>query len=221
MTFLAWATFAEGPTDHEYLDVLIPRLMEDVVARDGVRPATIPLLPAVRLGQRSREIGSVAQEACHNRDAFHLLFVHSDTGGRELGKTIAQRTVAYIDASFERCGLRRDRCVVIAPRHETEAWALADPEAVAEALGYRGRLTKLGLPPKPAASERLVSPKETLSSVVNIVRGVQDRSGSAALAAIAQRQNLSLLRQMDSFAGFEEGLRSALRSLGILAAVPN
>jgi hypothetical protein len=49
MTYLCWAAMYEGETDAAYFDVLIPRLMEDIVMDRGLRESTIPASPAVRL----------------------------------------------------------------------------------------------------------------------------------------------------------------------------
>jgi len=42
MTYLSWAVLYEGDTDAAYLDLLIPRLMDEIVMVHGVRHSTIP-----------------------------------------------------------------------------------------------------------------------------------------------------------------------------------
>jgi hypothetical protein len=85
VTYLCWAALYEGTTDHVYFDILIPRLMDDIILRRGTRNVTIPTAPAVRL-QRG-PVAEVAREACAAREAFHLVFIHADTGGRNLGRS--------------------------------------------------------------------------------------------------------------------------------------
>ena len=82
MTYVSWAACYEGESDAAYFDVLIPRVMEAIVMTQGTRHADIAAAPAVRL--RRREVDKVAHEACAAREAFHLIFIHGDTGGRGL-----------------------------------------------------------------------------------------------------------------------------------------
>ncbi|AZO72158.1 MAG: DUF4276 family protein [Mesorhizobium sp.] len=217
MTYLAWATFYEGNSDREYFDVLLPRVMEDFLARQGVGVHTVPTTPAIELGVQGREIAKVAKEACDGRDAFHILFVHADTGGRALEDAMVTRSVAYREAAFAECALPRNRTVVIAPRREMEAWAISEREAVAAALGFRGDLAILRLPQTPQAAEAEQNPKAVLIRAVEAARGHRRSARKQPpFAAIAQRQDLARLRLSTSFLAFENELREALVSLGCI-----
>ena len=111
------------------------------------------------------------------------------------------------------------RCITVTPRHETEAWILADPSAVTDALGYRGSHIAIGLPANAAEAERLVDPKATLASAINrVVGNRRRRSGVDKLfPAIARQQDFQMLRRSKSFQAFERRLRVALVSLGCVA----
>lgn len=214
MTYVAWAVVYEGDTDAAYFDVLIPRLMEDL-AIAGTKLPTIPTGPAIRLRRGGPE--EVAKEACAASDAFFLVFIHADAGGRDVAKGIGQRSTAYCEEMHKLCGWSTDRCVVITPRHETEAWVLADPAAVTSTLGYTGPPASIGLPATPAAAERLVDPKATLRQAVAKVRGRRRTVDLAQVfPAIAQRQSLAELRKLASFQAFENCVRTALNDLGCL-----
>ncbi len=215
MTYVSWAAFYEGVTDQAYFELLIPRVMEDIVGRLGTRQSTIPAAPAVTL--RRGPVEKVAKEACIARDAFHLIFVHADTGGRSLEAGLDERSVRYCEAMHALCDLPMVRCITIAPRHETEAWVLADPQAVTAALGYLGSSVSIGLPGNATEAERLGDPKKVLAAAVNKVRR---RSGpfnvKQIFPAIAQRQSLAILRHSRSFVTFEAGLKAALTDLGCI-----
>ena len=86
--YLAWALFCEGITDRSYLEILIPRVLEDLLLRNGNRPVDVARQSAVPIGQRNRTVDAVAAEACDAREAFHLLFVHAGTGGRALQQNL-------------------------------------------------------------------------------------------------------------------------------------
>jgi hypothetical protein len=207
----------EGTTDEAYFDIIIPNLMETIVRERGTRHVTVPLMPAVRLGKSGRAIEDVAQEACNENDAFYILFIHADTGGRALEANMERRSTAYCDAVHDLCGFPRERCVVIAPRHETEAWMLGDREAVGGALGYRGDLVALGLPADAVEAERLEDPKQVLLQAIRTIRGRRAPARvQQVIPAIAQRQDFGRLRRSASFRAFESSLADALRSLGCI-----
>ena len=214
MIYVAWAVLYEGETDATYFNVLIPRLMEDL-AIAGTKLPTIPVLPAIRLRRAGPE--DVAKEACSASEAFFVVFIHADTGGRAISSSLPQRSVAYCEAMRRQCGWRSERCVLISPRHETEAWALADPRAVTDTLGYRGTPASIGLPLTAAEAEQLVDPKATLSRAVAEVRGRRRTVDlTQILPAIAQRQAFTELRKSASFRDFEAKVRTALDDLGCL-----
>ena len=214
MTYVAWTVLYEGETDAAYYNVLIPRLMEDLVVA-GTKLPTIPTAPAIRLKRAGPS--EVAEEACAARDSFLLVFIHADTGGRHIARGLAQRATAYCDEMRQRCGWSSDRCIVITPKHETEAWVLADPVAVTATLGYTGTASSIGLPTTAGQAERLVDPKSTLKQAVAQVRGRRRPVElSQVFPAIALRQDLATLRGLASFRRFEDSVRTALDDLGCL-----
>jgi hypothetical protein len=215
MIYVAWASLYEGSSDVGYFDILIPRLMEDLLARRGRQSAVVPATPSIRLGSTNRSVAAVAAEMCKSREAFHVIFIHADTGGRSQEEKIDSRTVEYCEEAHRQCQWRTDRCIYLKPRHEMEAWALSDPAAVLKAFGYIGPANDLGLPADGKAAERLADPKIVLRNAAEKVRG-RRRPGRTAVpfAAIAQNQSLNALRNCDSFGEFEANLESAFVTLG-------
>lgn len=218
MTYLPWAAFCEGPSDHAYFEVLLPRLMDEISRIDGQRNVVIPDSPvAVKAADRSGE--AVAAEICKNADAIRIVFVHADTGGRAAEDTLHARSHRFCELANERCGWSLDQCVVIAPRHETEAWVLADADAVLDALGYAGSAADLGLPSTAALAEALPDPKGILSAAIDEVVGRRRRPGpSLYFARIAQAQSIDALRRSRSFRQLETDLRRAMSSFGVFRA---
>lgn len=217
MKYISWAVLYEGPSDALYLDILIPRTIRGLIAAEGVALVDIPDTPAVTLGRDGRAVDKVAREACEAREAFDLLFIHADTGGRHIERGLENRSAAYCEAIGSRCDWPGERCVTISPRHETEAWLLADDGAVANSLGYRGAPAAIGLPADAMAAERLGDPKQLLAEVIAAVAGRRRSQHIDILfPAIAQRQDLTRMRRSPSFRAFEDRLRAGLRSLGQL-----
>ncbi len=218
--YLSYAIFCEGASDREYLNVLIPRLITHLVLAEGVRLVEVAPTPAVIFAVRGT-VEEVARGACEAANSFHLFFIHADTGGRAQERQLPNRSEAYCEAMERECAWPRERCIVVAPRHETEAWVLMDPGAVADALGYNGDLSQYGMPRTPAECEVLADPKATLNGVIRGVRGRRARPVSATdlYPAIASRQAVAILQSSASFLTFENQLRVGLRDVGCLPAL--
>lgn len=215
MRYVSWAAFYEGPSDALYLDVLLPRAIRELIASEGSELAEIPDAPSVKLGLHGRDVNQVATEACEFKNAFDVVFIHADTGGRALESRLSDRADAYCMAMRALCDLPSDHCITLTPRHETEAWLLADGRAITDALGFSGDPAGIGLPTDARAAERLVDPKQVLADAIKTVAGRRRSQRVETLfPAIAQRQRMEHLRRSDSFLAFEEQLRRCLRVLG-------
>lgn len=217
MIYVGWAALYEGETDSHYFNALIPRVMTDLVLQNNAQASIIPETPAVRLSRGTVE--QVAAEACRAGDAFHLVFIHADSGGRNTEASLSSRGDAYCEAMHRRCAWDPVRCVTVTPRHETEAWMLADPSAVVQSLGSRAALDVLGLPNDATQAERLIDPKSVLLNAIQIVTGRRRRHPNDLqflYSSIAERQSLASLRRSPSFNGFESRLSKALASIGCL-----
>ena len=217
MRYVSWTAFYEGSSDALYLDVLLPRIIRDLVTREGTQLVDVPDAPAMRLGAGGRSVEKIAEEACAFREAYDVIFIHADMGGRGLAQGIADRADAYCEALQALCDWPVERCITITPRHETEAWLLADGDAVTGALGYNGAPEEVGLPIDARAAERLNDPKQVLSIAIEKIAGRRRVQRIDRLfPAIAQRQRLEFLRRSASFKGFEERLRTCLRAIGCI-----
>ena len=215
--YLAWAAFYEGNTDDNYFRVLLPRLLDDLARNHGGKsPIVIADYPAFRAGLLSRNVEKVAEEICEGRESFDLLFVHADQGGRGLAATLSDRCDAFIEAAADLCGFQTERAIKMCPRHETEAWALADRQAICEVLGFNGNPIDLGLPSTPRQAEKLPDPKAALSTAIQRASGRRKMNPGRLLPLIAQAQRLSELRRASSFAHFENQIVDAMTRYGFM-----
>ena len=211
MRYAAWAALYEGSSDALYFNILIPRLIEEI-ALSGATQVDVPQMPAIQFQRRA--VVHFAREACESRDAFDLIFIHADSGGRGLQQSLDQRAQAYCEQMHQECDWPPQCCVTVIPNHETEAWILADPNAVLEALGVTSSPRSLGLPSNAAEAERISDPKAVLQHAIASVRRTASRHGPENLfPAIAQRQSFYALRQSESFLRFEENLTIAMQQL--------
>jgi len=215
LRYVGLALFAEGATDHRFLDVLIRR----VVAGLCVRHRTPTELSDVQRLEPPRGVDRaerIAQGAQAVQGAFHILFVHTDAGG-DRQRACDERVEPGRRLLHERLGASQREVVGVVPVRELEAWALADPDALRRVLSSTKADDELGLPPRPRLLEHVPDPKALLADVVAQARsgrrGRRRRSASVFLDRLAEEVELDRLRELPSFAGFEAKTERALRNL--------
>lgn len=211
MTYLGWAIFAEGKSDIEYLSVIIPRVIGHIISFKKGGMATIPEVPSVIFGQAGRSFDVVSKEICDAKDAFFLLFVHGDTGGRNLQQSVDDRTTSLVDRCYELCGVDRDRCVLIRPKQETEAWCLADIKALRSTFNLSDNFDFVEIPENPALLEAIADPKSLMKRTVE---RADRRTRRVPYAAISSNQNINTLLLVPSFKQFFDDLTKALSTFG-------
>jgi hypothetical protein len=218
MTYLSWAMFVEGKTDSDYLSVLLPRLIEHIVLSINGPRAVIPEFPVEIFGITERQYDKAASAICAAREAFHLLFIHTDTGGRGLQGTIEDRTISFRDILSAKCNIDITRCIFVIPRKETEAWCLSDPNSLRLSLGLSNQYDLSGFSQALDDVERISDPKLLIQQIIDSALP-RRRAGSKRIpyVALAQTQDILKLSQISSFAQLVSDLRDALASLGFRA----
>lgn len=210
--YLVPAFLGEGPSDARFLEPLLLRLVQDCLS-DAPVPVEVqtsffPLRP------RSRGRNAVAEAVRAVGDAFDILFMHADGKGQPV--EAVRRHIDPIREFLANEAAAGPRCIAVVPVHETEAWALADGDAIRDVLGTTRTDVDLGLPPLPEI-ERLPDPKRLLDEICARARGRQGRfRESAPLAVLGERVGLPSLRRLFAFQRAEAELRTALRDLGCL-----
>ena len=200
----------EGPTDWPFLEPLCRRLLADVLV-DANEPVEVQTRFLEVGHSRRRDNQSLIDDAADLSGVAQVLFLHADGKGDPV-RAYRER-IAPIAAAVDQAG--DCRLVGVVPVHETEAWMLADPTALADALGVT---TALDVPRSPGEIEALAKPKERLREVCARSAGGRRRRRrrEAPRELLGQLVALQALRRLAAFQAFEEGLRQALRELGYL-----
>ncbi len=212
------ALHAEGPTDHLFLEPLIRRTLIASVRR--IRPnSVIEIAPFVPLRPGPRDNQAIVSAAEHALDGIHLLFVHTDGGGRP-AQAREQRIAPVFMTLRTGVPVNRLGCVGIVPVHETEAWPLVDGACIRQVFGTRRSDAELGLPANPRQVEREPDPKARLRNVWQRALGgrrSRRRAGYAPyLAGLGEGVDLARLRRVSAYRQFEEDLEAALRDLAAI-----
>ncbi len=220
--YLGLALFAEGPTDHQFLRPLLERFTEDLCLTRARGLVELPSMIELHSPRRVKDSDRATRIREAARDAwgsFHILFIHSDGGG---DPTLAEENC--IDPA--RRAIREDvglgegstRTVAVVPVRETEAWMLADGDAIREAFGTTLTNARLGLPSQARAVETILDPKVELERILLAVLGRVSRRSRLPnyLATIGQSVRFEKLREVPSFKSFEEQFTAALTDLAYL-----
>lgn len=220
MDYLGLALFAEGPTDHRFFQPLLHRLCVDLCLAHARRPVEVAQVLELH-GDKRLEGGSretrIADAARQSASSWRLLFVHSDGEGdpraavAECVDPAAVRIAAELGHGHE--------VVPLVPVRETEAWALADGDALRSVFGTSLPDAALGLPSPVRLAEGLLDPKATLSAAYQVTNPTRRRGRMGApglLGSLGEQVSFDRLRHLQSFNTFELSLTAALRRLRVL-----
>jgi hypothetical protein len=191
--YLTTALLCEGREDEMFLGAVIERQVRELgLLEPGFGSGAVELQDC-RTTWAAERVDSAVLEAAA---VFDLVFVHNDYNER--GKIEALRTrVADTLPSHT-------RLVAVVPIRETEAWLLADPEALPRG-GSRD-----AAPVSPRAAESIADPKKPLAIALG-------RPLDAASAEyIGENISLERLARVPAYQSFLQDLTTALKELNFL-----
>lgn len=222
MHYLSTALYCEGSTDAHFLRPVLQRACAALCDRDANAPVeTSDVLvlddaPADRSLPRDQRVLRAATAA---DGAWLILFVHADADG-DAARAMAERVKPAQVLLEDRFGAAGRSGVAVVPVRSTEAWMLADGDALRTAFGTRKSDEALGLLPLHVQGlERCADPKLALQTVFERSRGQtrgRARSVSPYLGLLGEQVSLTRLRTLLAYASMEAELRAALGRLGFL-----
>lgn len=220
MHYVSLALYAEGSTDYAFLRPLLFRLCEELCLREATQPVEIAedVLaldhpPELREMPRAERIVAAAERA---KGAWRILFVHADAD-TDAARARSERAQPAIDRLAEVFGAG-SIAVAVVPIRMTEAWAIADGDALRLASGSTESDDDLGLP-RTQAVESAQEPKAMLDNAWRIAiaaRARQRKNVGSVLSQLGETVALSRLRGLSAFQALEQDLRLALRSLHVI-----
>ena len=214
--YLGLGLHGEGPTDQRFLGPLLARLTSGILARHSRYPVVVAPIIGVATGAKQERASELSRAVGASRGSLDVLFVHADGAGDPEGaaSTVVQ---PLIDRIVEDHADMAPRCVPVIPIREVEAWAIADPAAIAGLLRSRQDAAALGLPDDAAACELVLDPKAALEQAVARARSrTRRRSGPMPYEPLGERVGLERLERLSAFRKTREALLQVLASLRIL-----
>lgn len=205
MRYLTSALVSEGPTDDQFLPRLLGRALTELCLTEFDESVEVADVQPLRDRKGPSSIADVIKLVDRNPASFLLVFFHHDQGAN------ADRAWAeWLTPLREQWGDRAERLVTVVPVRETEAWLLADGEALRRALGVRWPDAEMGLPTRARDVENVADPKKVLNEVLHRVsRSIDDHYGQLGeLVSLARLQGVPAYRQ------WWNDTRDALTALG-------
>jgi len=189
--YLTCSLLAEGDSDLAFLERLLSRQLEALGGESaGFYFDQIVLSQCRTVHSRERIQAAVAESL----DCYDLVFAHNDH--KERGKLDHLRGLLQIPAN--------SRLISLVPVYETEAWILADPDAL-RALG--GGVDVSVIPSRPADIEHFPDPKALLKRVLG------RRASDDVFEFIGLNISLDRLARFPAYQVFLEDLKTALKEL--------
>lgn len=196
------ALITEGMSDDRFLPGILRRSVQERCGAGTEVPDPRPVRVASGPGARDALVRALTRLD----GSFNLVAFHRD-GGCDPDREHERWFVPFQDD----CALegRSEPLVPVIPVQETEAWALADGNALREVLGVDWSEERLGLPRRAKDVEGLPRAKETLKTITRRVTPWD----VSYLTRLGDCVSLDRLRELPAFNRWEDDLAEALRML--------
>lgn len=224
MNSLMVAFYGEGTTDERFLPSVIRRTAETILCerQTGETLVAEPFVVDRRAVNTNHEHRTdrilEAARRCAN---FHALVVHTDADGPTWEVACQQRFKPGEDQVAQAVSDGETVCaelVPIIPIRMTEAWLLADPEALLSVIGTEVEARALGIPTRARLVERVRDPKQKLEGVLRACRTNRGRrriSLGTLYEPLGRRVSLERLALVPAYQQFVQDLTDTLVALSL------
>lgn len=206
MRYLASGLIAEGPSDDRFLPFLLDRTIEQICRTEFHDDVDFDKVNVIRGGSRPSTVQEIVSLVEQHPAQFDLVFVHRDQDGDD-----DRVHRVWIDPLRVEWGSERAECLIpVVPVRKTEAWILADGDALRDVLGIRSKNADLGVPPQPKRVEQIRDPKEP----INRLNKRLGRPIESYYEELADAISLDVLGTVPSYQTLRTQMISALEDLG-------
>jgi hypothetical protein len=218
------ALYAEGSTDGKFLPQIIKRTTDSILSQHDRHGIEVSLSDCqwekpAKTAKRVECILHVARKTA----GYHVLIIHSDGDNRGYEQTVAELFQPGKSRVLS-ASMYENVCtdlVPLIPVRMTEAWMLADPDALCTVLGKKVDVRILGMPIKAKLVEKEFNPKITLDHVIKCVypRAPKDQRQeykNRLYKGLGSEISLKRLSDVPSYQRFVEDLTDTLRMLNFI-----
>jgi hypothetical protein len=222
MATLVLAFYAEGPSDEHFLPLIIQRTTEQLLVQRG-RTIVDVLEPMVlkpsldREATRAERILAVARRA----SGYHALVVHADADHATPEHALNERIWPGFELVRQAREAVRHQLVPLIPVQMTEAWLLADPEALRVVVGTNLESHVLGLPDRAHQVESFPDPKQALNQVIQNALANRPRRRrrldlNTVYEPLARQISLERLEGVPAYRRFVNDMSETLTALNLI-----
>lgn len=222
MEELRLALYAEGTTDEQFLPSILQRTCEQLIAKHN-RTAVNVLDPKIiakkkNIANRDESILQAARDAID----FHILVIHADADSHTQEKALRER----FQRGYELVKLSNEQVckylVPVVPIYMTEAWLLADNDALRQIIGTNMKAQELGLLQKARLIETDSNPKQTLKNIVqkayaNRSKRQQQVDLSIIYRSLGRSIRLEQLENLKAYNQFVHDLTATLKKITLIS----
>ncbi|HLX40315.1 MAG TPA: DUF4276 family protein [Ktedonobacteraceae bacterium] len=222
MEELRLALYAEGTTDEQFLPSILQRTCEQLIAKHNQTAVNVvdPRIIARKknIANRDESILQAAREAID----FHILVIHADADSYSQEKALKER----FQPGYELVKLSNEQVckylVPVVPIYMTEAWLLADNDALRKVIGTNMKVHELGLVQKARLIEADSNPKQTLKNIVQKAYANRSRRHQQVDLGILYRSlgRVIRLEQLENLKAYNQFVHDLTATLKKLALIP-
>ena len=221
MRSLELALYCEGPTDQLFLSIIIQRSSRKILEQHKQGSINVPRVETIEINKTGlRRDECVFQAAC-KAAKYHILVVHADADHPTREKALRERFQPGYTLVQRTEGKICKNLLPIIPVRMTEAWMLADHEAMQNVLETSLRIQELGLPSKARQVESDPDPKHTLRQIMQKAAAERSRRRrevdlNSLYAPLGSRISLERLGNVPSYKQFMKDLTETLKILNLI-----
>lgn len=221
MRSLELALYCEGPTDQLFLSIIIQRSSRKILEQYKQGSINISRVETIKINKTGLRRDECVFQAASKAAKYHVLIVHADADHPTREKALLERFqpgYRLVQQAEEKIC---KNLLPIIPVRMTEAWMLADHEAMQDVLETALRVQELGLPSKARQVESDPDPKHTLRQIMQRACAERSRRHRAVdlrslYAPLARRINLERLGNVPSYKQFVKDLTETLKILNLV-----
>jgi hypothetical protein len=224
MRTVTLALYAEGSTDGIFLPEIIERTTKNILSQRSSPPTQVRLPYSkwnkpVDIVKRDQCLLYIARETA----IYDALIIHSDGDHRGYEQTLSELFQPGKKLVLEAKDRDEDICadlVPLIPVRMTEAWMLADPDALCSVLSKKVETRALGIPTKAKLVEKELKPKKTLDHIIQALYPQQSRDWKRLKVKLYEELgseiSLKRLSEVPSYQQFMEDMTATLRTLNFI-----
>lgn len=214
MKYVQTGFAGEGASDFDFLKPLVRRVVEELLLLESRYDCEIPdpvdIRPFGRIGNQPDE---VVQEVLRDFPFLDFVFYHGDAGRdpRRTYENQVHRVKSALSTGIPVVG--------VVPRHEMEAWCIADFESLCRVLGIVPERIATPSAFRPSQVESIADPKAAFREFLLAVPTRTFRTEVAEvslLGALALEVRLDVLNAVPQFNRLVQDTRDVLRELALL-----